>query len=294
MVVGDRGAHGDVLHGPLERRLGGDIEGSLQHAHRDLRTLGQLGGQRECTWQQFVRSTHLRHQPKRKRLLGIDDALAHEEVHGSGDPEVLHQQVVPAFVGKEAEAQRRAAELGLRRRDAEVARQGERQPGLDGEPVHRGNRELVEVAHGEVEGLREVTQPVVGAHCIVVASTDARHRRRVRPVIRLEVVTGDERSPRSSHDDDAHVVAHFGERKELDEVALEPLRHGVHSFGLVERDKRDAGVVGGDGEAGERLRPTHAQRPSNTGARFSRKARAASFESSVRPARTCRSASRSS
>ena len=42
MMVGDRGAHGDVVEGLDEARLGGVVDRALHEPHGDLRPLGQF------------------------------------------------------------------------------------------------------------------------------------------------------------------------------------------------------------------------------------------------------------
>ena len=54
-------------------------------------------------------------------------------------------------------------EPGLGGRDAEVARQGQRETGLDGHTVDRGDRELVQAPHRHVQRLGDRAQPLVGA-----------------------------------------------------------------------------------------------------------------------------------
>ena len=115
------------------------------------------------------------------------------------DAEQLHQQILSAFVGQQAEAQRGAAHARGARRDAEVARQRQRKSGLYGNAVDRGEREFVEAAHGSVESLGNGAQTVVGAECVVVSRRYSRNERFTAEfgvAIGLQVVAGAERAAR--------------------------------------------------------------------------------------------------
>ena len=191
------------------------------------------------------------------RLARVDDALAHEEIHGARKAQVLHQQKVPALVGQQREPEGGAAEARRGGGDAEVAGQRQREPGLDGDPVDRRDRQLVEVADGPVERLRDRAQPAVGADGAVVPRRQRRHETGIVGVggpIPLEVVAGGERAPLADEHGHPHRVVHLDLRHRLDQVALHRRRHAVQALGRVERDPRHARLLDVNGEAAERPR----------------------------------------
>src|SRR4029077_18918106 len=79
------------------------------------------------------------------------DALPHEEVDRLRETDELHDEGMPAFVRLKAETQRRRTETRAARGDTEVACERERQSRLDGDAIDRCDRDLVEVADGEVQ-----------------------------------------------------------------------------------------------------------------------------------------------
>ena len=60
--------------------------------------------------QQLGRLEHLTHEAELAGLGGVDEAGPQHEVQRTGEAEHLHEQVVAALVGHQAEAQRAAAE----------------------------------------------------------------------------------------------------------------------------------------------------------------------------------------
>jgi hypothetical protein len=127
VVIGDRRPQRDVLQGLRQRQLGRRVDGPLEHPHRDLRALGELARHAQRSFGEVARLDDLVHQPELERLGRADDPLAHHEVHRPGHAQELHEQVLPALVREEPEPQGRAAQPGLARRDAEVARERERE-----------------------------------------------------------------------------------------------------------------------------------------------------------------------
>ena len=77
------------------------------------------------------------HLAQLARFLCTDDAFSHQEVDRARHTEVLHEQVLAAFVRQQPEAQRGTADTRAPGRDAEVAGQRERESGLDRDAVEK-------------------------------------------------------------------------------------------------------------------------------------------------------------
>jgi len=197
---------------------------------------------------------HLVDQAEGQRLVGGDDALAHDEVERPRQPQVLDQQVLAALVRQQGETQGGAAHAGAVGGEAEVAGERQREAGLDGNAVDRGDGQLVEVAQGQVQRLRHRAQTVVGADRGVVPGRQRRHQARLIlhvGGVALKVVAGAERLAGADEHDDAHVIAHLRLCHHLDQVALHRRGHAVHAFGPVELDPGDARLAQRDLEAAE-------------------------------------------
>ncbi len=80
MVVGDGRANGDVIQRHGEARFRGVVERALEHAHGDLRALGQLRRQSHGRRHQRAGLDDLAEQAERERLVGADDPLAEAEI----------------------------------------------------------------------------------------------------------------------------------------------------------------------------------------------------------------------
>ena len=98
MVVGDGGAHRDVLERLREGQLSRLVDRPLQQPHGHLRALGELLSQLDGPLEQLTRLDDLMDEAELEGLGGGHDPLAHEEVHGAGHAEVLDEQVVAALV----------------------------------------------------------------------------------------------------------------------------------------------------------------------------------------------------
>lgn len=183
------------------------------------------------------------HQPELERLIGGDDAAAHEEVHRPRDAEELHEQKLTTFVRHQPEAHGCTAETRFGRRDTEVAGERQRQAGLNCHAVDGSDSELVEVPHDGVQRLREPAKPFVRADGITMPGRDAREECFGGAVVRRpagDVVAGRERAARAGDDDDADGVVHLRLHQHFDEVALEGLGHAVQPVWLVEGEHGNA------------------------------------------------------
>ncbi len=168
------------------------------------------------------------------------------EVERPGQSEVLDQQCVPALVGEQGEAERCRTELCLRRGDPEIAAEGQGQTGLDGRSVDGGDRELVEITDGLVEGLGVHPQRRGRPDRRIVPTGDHRDGGRRLAVIAAQVVAGAEGSPLAGEDHHPDRVVHLDAGTELDQVSLEALGHRVEGVGAVEGDRDDPVVTSFD------------------------------------------------
>ena len=251
VVVGDRGAGGDVVEGALEVRLGGAVDRPLEHAQRQLRPGGERRRLLDGRRQQLGRLEHLADEAELAGLGGVDEAGPQHEVEGAGQAEHLHEQVVAALVGHQAEAQRAAAEASRRRREPQVARQRQRQPALHGRAVDGGDRRLVDGPQGPVDGLRVHLERAVRRRRIAVAALDHRHAARLLlRVVGVHVVAGAERPTGAGEHDGARLVVGLDLGQQLDQVALHRHREGVEALGMIEGDQQDPGLRSRHVEAG--------------------------------------------
>ena len=259
-MVRDRGLRRDLVERLGERQLRGIVDRSLEQSHRHLRPLRQLAAQIHRPRHQRIGLHHLVHQAQLERRLSRDDSLSHQEVHRPRDAEHLQEQKLPALVGQQAEAQGGAAEPGRRGRDAKVARERQREAGLDGQAVDGGDRELVQAPHRRVQRLGDRAQPLVGADRIGVPGGNVGHEPRRpgelgRPA--ADVVAGAERAALAREDHDANGIVHLRLEQRLDQVPLDVGRRAVQALRPVERDHGDTRVVQRDLEPPERARSHH-------------------------------------
>ena len=167
--------------------------------------------------------------------------------HAFAQPTRRGSSHVPPLSGRTPRFAKPPGELGLVRRDADVAADREVHAVAGRGAVERADRRLV---HGVEHGRRRVAQVEARRHRVRIAA-DALARHQV-----LEIEAGAEALARAGQHDDAHLRVGLGVHQRLRERVEHRDGDRVQTLRAVQRDRRDRAVDGVEqvGHAGY-LRP---------------------------------------
>src|SRR5829696_1463880 len=216
MLAGERTVDRLLRGIERQRALRGELHGQLHHARQELVGLGDAVD-----------------EPALERLVGVDGASGQDQLLREAERGGAREPLGAAPAGDDPEVDLRLAELRLRRRVAQVARERELAAASEREPVDRRDRRL---GHRLEQPRRLVTELTPGLRLVDV-----------QPAHVLDVRAGDEGAiPGAGEDDHACV----GVLRELAEAVAERLERldveRVERVLAVDGDDRDAAFLPDD------------------------------------------------
>ncbi len=241
-MIRDRGLCRNFVEGLFPGYFGGVVYRSLHQPHRYLGPISEFSCQFDSPLFEFACVNDFVHESELEGFIGLDDLFPHDEIHRPGDTHVLDEQILTALVRQQSETKRCAAHPHTPRRDTKIARQRQREPGLNGDTVDGRDGQFIELANGGIHALRNGTKTVVCPEMIVVPVANGPSERLASDfgiLISLEIVPCAKSSSAAGEHDDPNGVVHLGLGNHLHQISLDGSRHAVESFRCIELNPGD-------------------------------------------------------
>src|SRR6266516_2240642 len=136
---------------------------SLDRRERLGRVEGDLGGGLDSSIQELVRGQHLVDKADAARFRRVDDAAGEHEFHRLAEPDDVHEQPGAGELRQHPDTDEAHRQPGTLGGVPDVAGEGDREAGSDGDAVDRGDNRLRALDERD-----PVLAPVADAHCIAV------------------------------------------------------------------------------------------------------------------------------
>src|SRR5438094_8278696 len=136
---------------------------SLDRRERLGRVEGDLGGGLDSSIQELVLGQHLVDKADAARFRRVDDAAGEHEFHRLAEPDDVHEQPGAGELRQHPDTDEAHRQPGTLGGVPDVAGEGDREAGSDGDAVDRGDNRLRALDERD-----PVLAPVADAHCIAV------------------------------------------------------------------------------------------------------------------------------